>query len=90
MLKFMGECAMNGEKDMGDNMKYTDNKQIRDVIKDECRSQGKSLADIARALGMMPQTLNSVFDKKHIAFDDVMRMADVLGCDLYFGLVKRQ
>ena len=81
---------MNGEKTMGDEMKYTDNKQIREVIKAECRNQGKTLVDIAKALGMMPQTLNSVFDKKHIAFDDVMRMADALGCDLYFGLVKRQ
>lgn len=86
----MKKYAMNEEKTMGDGMKYTDNKQIREVIKAECRDQGKTLVDIARALGMMPQTLNSVFDKKHIAFDDVMRMADALGCDLYFGLVKRQ
>lgn len=74
---------------MGDNMRYTDNKQIREAIKEECRNQGKSLADIARALGMLPQTLNGVFEKKHIAFDDVLRMADALDCDFYFGLVKR-
>ena len=86
----MGKCAKNESVDsMGDAMKYTDNKQIRDVIKDECRSQGKSLADVARSLDMLPQTLNGIFLKQHIAFDDVKRLADALGCDLYFGLVKK-
>ena len=70
-------------------MKFTDNKQIREMVKAECQSQGKSLSDIARSLGMIPQTLNGIFNKKHIAFDDIQRIADVLGCDLYFGLVKR-
>lgn len=81
---------MNIEKTMGKDMKYTDNNQIRKVIKDECRDQDVSLAEIARKLGMLPQTLNGVLTKKHISFDDVQRIADVLGCDLYFGLVKRQ
>ena len=87
MLKY----AMNEESSFsGDAMKYTDNKQIRDVIKEECRNQGKTLSDIARSLGILPQSLNDIFNKQHIAFDDVKRLADVLGCDLYFGLVKRE
>ena len=87
----MGKCAKNESVDsMGDVMKYTENKQIRDMIKAECRSQGKSLADLSRSLGILPQQLNDIFAKKHIAFDDVKRFADALGCDLYFGLVKRE
>ena len=81
---------MNVEKMMGDGMKYTNNKQIHEAIKDECRSQGKTLAEIAKALGMLPQTFNGVLTKKHVAFDDVQRIADALDCDLYFGLVRRQ
>lgn len=74
---------------MGDEMKYTDNKQIREMVRMECLRQNVSLAEIARRLGMLPQSLNGILGKKHISFDDVQRIADVLGCDLYFGLVKR-
>ena len=87
----MAECAMNESsmKEVGYGMKYTDNKQIREAVKAECRNQGKTMADIAKELGMMPQTLNNIFLKKNTSFNDIRRIADALGCDLYFGLVKR-
>ena len=91
----MSECAMNERrnessmKEVGYGMKYTDNKQIREAVKAECRNQGKSLAYVARSLGILPQSLNDIFSKQHITFDDVQRIADTLDCDLYFGIVKR-
>jgi transcriptional regulator with XRE-family HTH domain len=85
----MGKYAMNEEKTMGDEMKYTDNKQIREMVRMECLRQNVSLAEIARRLGMIPQSLNGVLGKKHISLDDVQRIADALDCDLYIGIVKR-
>lgn len=66
---------------------YTDNEDIRREIRSAAAAQGKTLADIARALGIRPQSLNDMIRKQHVGFDDVARIADTLGLVLRFELV---
>lgn len=70
-------------------MKYENNKSVRDAVKEECKRQGKTLSGLARDMDILPQQINDLFQKKHITFDDLARLADALHCDLFFGLVKR-
>ena len=69
-------------------MKYTNNKDIRDAIKEECKRQGKTLSALARDMDILPQQLNDLFQKKHITFDDAARLASGLRCGLYFAFVQ--
>lgn len=66
---------------------YTDNEDIRREIRSAAAAQGKTLADIARSLGIRPQSLNDMIRKQHIGFDDVARIADTIGLVIRFELV---
>lgn len=67
---------------------YTNNEDIRREIRAAAAAQGKTLADIARSLGIKPQSLNDMIRKQHIGFDDVARIADTIGLVLRFELVS--
>ena len=67
-------------------MIFTDNEQIIKEYKKLLIDQGKTQTEIAAALNMTRQALNS-YMKKQFTFSDVRRLLSVVGYDLYFKFV---
>ena len=67
-------------------MIFTDNDQIIKEYKKLLIDQGKTQTEVAAALNMTRQALNS-YMKKQFTFADVRRLLSVVGYDLYFSFV---
>lgn len=61
-------------------------KELKKVMIEENITQ-KALAE---RLGMIPQTLNTLFNKKHFNLEDAERVADALGYDIKVEFIKRK
>lgn len=70
-------------------MKYENNGSIRQAIKEAVAAEGITLSAVAAKINRPPQAINNLFLKKAITFPDVADLADVLGYDLFFALIKR-
>ena len=69
-------------------MIYKDNEQIIKEYKKLLIDQGKTQTEVAAALNMTRQALNS-YMKKQFTFSDVRRLLSVVGYDLYFKFVPK-
>ena len=67
-------------------MIFKDNDQIIKEYKKLLIDQGKTQTEVAAALNMTRQALNS-YMKKQFTFSDVRRLLSVVGYDLYFKFV---
>ena len=52
------------------------------VIKQIMYEQNVSVSQLASALGIQPQSLSNKLYRDSFSFDDVVRIADILGCDV--------
>ena len=71
-------------------MIYNTNEDIRVLLKHAAGEEGVTLTEIARRCGILPQRINDIMLKKHIAFDDVKPLAEAIGMDLYIALVPKR
>ena len=68
-------------------MKYTDNEMIVKEFKKLLIDNGIKQQFIADKLEISKQSLNLLMNKKHITFDDMKKMLDCIGYELYFDFV---
>ena len=52
------------------------------VIKQIMYEQNVSVGQLASALGIQPQSLSNKLYRDSVSFDDVVRIADILGSDV--------
>ena len=69
-------------------MEYINHDQLIKEIKKAIIDSGLSQKEVAKEMGIAPQGFTKVMNKKNLSFDDVKRIADVLGIKLYFELKK--
>lgn len=56
------------------------------VIKQIMYEQNVSVSQLASALGIQPQSLSNKLYRDSFSFDDVVRIADILGSDVKFTI----
>lgn len=61
---------------------------IKEIIRRAAKYKKKSYADMARALGITPQTYANTLSRGNLQAATIEKIADVLGCDLV--LVDRE
>ena len=67
--------------------KYIDNTQLKNEIKAEWTRQGMTQADVAHKCNMTPANLSNILvNKKSLTFEDVNRIYNALGYDLYIDI----
>lgn len=71
-------------------IKYIDNTELKKEIKKTIIDNNYTQKEIADKLGMLPQTYNTLINKKNFSFADMQRICDVMGCDLYIDIVPRE
>jgi transcriptional regulator with XRE-family HTH domain len=57
---------------------------IKEIIRRAAKYKKKSYADMARALGITPQTYANTLSRGNFQAETIEKIADVLGCDLVF------
>lgn len=70
-------------------IKYIDNTELKKEIKKTIIDNNYTQKEIADKLGMLPQTYNTLINKKNFSFADMQRICDAMGCDLYIDIVAR-
>lgn len=71
-------------------IKYIDNTELKKEIKKTIIDNNYTQKEIADRLGMLPQTYNTLINKKNFSFADMQRICDAMGCDLYIDVVPRE
>ncbi len=71
-------------------IKYIDNTELKKEIKKTIIDNNYTQKEIADKLGMLPQTYNTLINKKNFSFADMQRICDAMGCDLYIDIVARE
>ena len=69
--------------------KYTDNTELKNELKKAIIDNGTSAKNICDTLGMLPQTYQTLINKKNFSFADMKRICDAMNCDLVVDIVKR-
>jgi transcriptional regulator with XRE-family HTH domain len=71
-------------------MLFDGNKKLVTELKKLMLDEGIPQKQVAEALGIKPQSLNTLLNKKNFSFDDCRRILETMGYDLDFGFIKRQ
>jgi len=71
-------------------MLYENNDQLKRLIKGYATINGMTLKDIAGKMHIFPQTLQNIFKKKNLSFEDVQQIADTFGYCLTIDLVPKE
>ena len=70
-------------------IKYTDNIELKKELKKIVIENDYTQKEIAESLGMLPQTYNTLINKKNFSFADMKKILDVMDLDLYIDFRKR-
>ena len=71
-------------------IKYIDGKQMKNEIKKIIIDNGTTQKNVAEKMGMLPQTFVSMLNKQNISFNDVKRICDTMGIELYFEFRRKE
>ena len=70
-------------------IKYINNAELKKEIKKIIIENDCTQKEIAEKLEMLPQTYNTLINKKNFSFADMQRILNTLDCDLYIDFRKR-
>lgn len=70
--------------------KYVDNEGLKKEIKKNIIDNNYTQKEIAEKMGMIPQTYNTLINKKNFSFNDLKRICDAMGCDLYVDIREKE
>ena len=68
-------------------LKYIDDEQFINDYRKHLDNNGISSAHVARKIGISPQQLNNIYNKKELTINDVKRLCAAinLDCDIYIS-----
>lgn len=70
--------------------KYVDNEGLKKEIKKNIIDNNYTQKEIAEKMGMIPQTYNTLINKKNFSFNDLKRICDAMNCDLYIDIREKE
>ena len=69
---------------------YEDNAQLKKELKKVQIDNSITAKSVCDKLGMIPQTYQTLINKKQFSFADMKRICDAMNCDLVIDIVKRE
>ena len=67
---------------------YEDNEQLKKELKKLVIDSGLTQKEVAERMGVKPQQYINIVKKENLAFRDVKRIMDAIGCKLQIDFVK--
>ena len=67
---------------------YEDNEQLKKELKKLVIDSGLTQKEVAERMGVKPQQYTNIVKKENLAFRDVKRIMDAIGCKLQIDFVK--
>lgn len=58
-----------------------------DLVRELCKKQNISLAELSRRIGQTPQNLNKKLKRDTLSVDELKQIADAVGVDFDLGFV---
>lgn len=71
-------------------IKYINNAELKKEIKKIIIENDCTQKEIAEKLEMLPQTYNTLINKKNFSFADMQRILNALGYDLYIDFKQKE
>lgn len=71
-------------------IKYNNNIELKKELKKIVIENNVTQKEVAEKLGMLPQTYNTLINKKNFSFSDMKRICNALGYDLYIDFIKKE
>lgn len=71
-------------------MKYTNNIEIKKYVTKKLIDMNMTKVELAENMQCKPQQLNNILNKKNLAFSDIARICDAMGCDLYVDIREKE
>lgn len=71
-------------------MLFEGNRNLVTELKKLMLDEDISQRQVAEALGIKPQSLNTLLNKKNFSFEDCQKILETMGYDLEFGFIKKQ
>lgn len=70
---------------------YRDNDTLKNELRAEWTRKGLIQKDIARRMGVSTANLSNILvNKKSLSVDDIARICDAMGCDLYIDIREKE
>lgn len=69
---------------------YKNNEQLKIEIKKIFIETGHTQKEIADKLEIKPRQITNILNKENLAFRDLKRILDAMGCDLIIDIVPKQ
>ncbi|HBH71116.1 MAG TPA: XRE family transcriptional regulator [Lachnospiraceae bacterium] len=70
--------------------KFEDNRHLIIDLKKLLAEAGLSQKNVADALGIKPQSLNTMLNKKHFSFRDCQKILGAIGYELEYTFSKKE
>ena len=68
---------------------YDSPEQMKKEIKKSITDNDMTAKEICDKLDMLPQTYQTLINKKNFSFTDMKKICNAMGCDLVIDIVKR-
>ena len=68
---------------------YNSPEQMKKEIKKSITDNDMTAKEICDKLDMLPQTYQTLINKKNFSFIDMKKICNAMGCDLVIDIVKR-
>lgn len=68
---------------------YLDNEQLKKELKKVQIDNNVTAKSVCDKLNMIPQTYQTLINKKQFSFADMKRICDAMDCDLVLDIVRR-
>lgn len=68
---------------------YNSPEQMKKEIKKSITDNDMTAKEICDKLDMLPQTYQTLINKKNFSFTDMKKICNAMGCDLVIDIVKK-
>lgn len=69
---------------------YENNKQIKEVFKEQAKKKNMTMKEIALKKKILPQQLNNKFNNKRLSFSELKELCDLIDTDIYIELREKE
>ena len=70
--------------------KYNNNKQVKELFRQQAKKKNLTMKEIAEKKNMLPQQLNNKFNNKRLSFSDLKELCDLIDTDIFIELKDKE
>lgn len=68
---------------------YKDNKQVKEIFKQQAKEKNYTMKEIAEKLNMAPQQLNNKFNNKRLSLTELKKLCNLIDKDIQIEFIDK-